>query len=202
MVDKFFTARAGRDQSGLSPLSTVYDVSDGSVTTSGAMSEVASTGNYYVTHSITSAGSYLVEHDFSVDSSATVPTKYSEGFLITSSAVAADTLSNLSTTYLHVKYRLDDLEPNLGTGSANIVSQAISGAAFEASQLSGKAITDSDLTYPVADLAAAEVVESMLGRDDIPVSNEREAMANSLVDRGYRKLKAMGVDTRYKFTNK
>lgn len=205
MVDKFFIMDHSRAETGLTDgLATLYNASAGTVSASGTMTEVGSTGRYYRTFSITTAGSYLILGDFSNSFDAgnsSTPSQVSEGFLLSTTAVTPDTVTDTATTYVHVKWRLDDLEPNLGAGSANIISQAISGANFEARTLTGLGQTDTSLTYPVADLASAEVVNTLLGRDDMSVSNERESMAKRQREQGLAKLRALGYDTKHSFTN-
>lgn len=204
MVDKFFTMDGPRFTPGLTDgLSTLYNQA-GTIISSGTMTEFGSTGRYFKMFSTSTAGSYLIIGDFTNSynaGNAPTATQLSEGFHVTATAAVPDNITSLSTTYLHVKYRLDDLEPNIGTGSANIISEAISGANFEARQLTDFTSTNTNLTYPVADLAAAQVVSTMLGRDDMTVSNKREVMYTRLREQGLQKLKNLGTNVRPNMTN-
>jgi len=174
----------------------VYSVFNqaGTSAATGTLTEAGSTGVYLGAYSSTTAGSY-----FWIADSATQPSMQSEKFLIDETAGTVDALST-STSYLHVKWRLGDIEANLGTGSANIVSQAISGAQAEVDQLTDSA-TGTVVTFAVADLAAGFVVDTMLGRDDLPVSNQRMQMAKHLKENAYKKLISKGHDLRYKLVN-
>ena len=186
-----FEFQSKNNNESLAPTISIYN-DDGTLSESGVMTHIAS-GKYKYSYSPSTADNYFA---VMVAEARTVVTD----LVSLPASGVVDTISSLTTTYLHVKYRLDDMEPNLGAGSANIVSEAISGAAYEASQLTGLAITDSGLTYPVADMAAAEVVHTLLGRDNLPVSEQRTEMADRLRQRGLDKLKAKGHDVRYRMT--
>lgn len=111
-----------------------------------------------------------------------------------------DALSTTATTYLHVKYRLGDLEANLGAGSANIVSTAISGAQAIIDEYTGTK-TGTIIVHAVADYAAGMVVDTALGMDNISVSNDRVNMAQNLKKNAIDMANAVGRDLRYKKVN-
>lgn len=160
----------------------------------GVLTEAGSTGVYLGEYSTETTGSY-----FWIADSSTQPSMQSDHFLISTAPGVTDTLTT-NTTYLHVKYRLGDIEPNLGTGSANIVSFAISGAQAEVDQLTNSS-TATVIRFAVADLAAGKVVDTFLGRDNLPVSNMRVQMAENLKEAGYTTLRSKGYDVKYSKVN-
>ncbi len=187
---KLIPYEAKRFTTGLSDvLTTVYR--NGTVVESGVASEQGATGVYFYPFTSTSAGSYLAITD-----SATQPQLDSTAWTWDTSAGTVDALT-INTSYLHVKHRLGDVESNLGAGSANIVSLAISGAQAEIDQLTGNA-TGTLVTFAVAELAAGKVVDTLLGRDDLPVSNDRVNMAKNLKENSYKMVSSYGHDVRYK----
>lgn len=103
-------------------------------------------------------------------------------------------------TYEMVKFRLGDIEANLGTGSANIISQAISGASAEIDALTNTATGDV-IDHAKAYLAAGLVVDTFLGRDDITVSNERLQMAKNLKENAYNMIKSKGINIKISKVN-
>jgi len=176
----------------------VYSVFNqaGASQATGTLTEAGSSGIYLGTFSSVTTGSY-----FWVADSATQPSMQSppEAFIINEPVGTVDSLTT-DTDYLDVKFRLGDIESNLGTGSANIVSLAISGAQAEVDQLTNTS-TGTIIRFAVADLAAGKVVDTFLGRDDMPVSNQRMQMAENLKENAYRILKAKGHDVKYSKVN-
>jgi len=191
---KLIKYEAKRFTTGLTDvLTTIYR--NGTVVESGVATEQATTGVYFYPYSSTTAGSYLAYTD-----SATQPQPKTEAWRWVSFDSAVDTLST-SVTYLHVKWRLGDIEANLGTGSANIISTAISGAQAEVDEIVGRSATTPLEVFAIADLAAGRTVDTFLGRDDLPVSNQRIQMAANLKENAYRMLKAEGHEVRYSKVN-
>ena len=107
----------------------------------------------------------------------------------------------MAVTYDMVLNRLGDIEQNLGTGSAGIVATMISGAQAEIDQLTNSS-TGTLIDFAVADLATAHVVDSLLGRDDLPTSNQRAQMSTNFKRNAYMKLNAVGHDVKYSMVNK
>jgi len=105
-----------------------------------------------------------------------------------------------TTTYDDVKFRLGDIEANLGTGSDAIIANAISGAYPEVLVATGSS-TDDLVRYAVANLAAVSIVTSFLGRDDQSVSNIRDTMVTELKQTADRQIKAIGWKTKYRKAN-
>lgn len=101
----------------------------------------------------------------------------------------------MPTTYLDVKYRLGDIEANIGTGSDAVISTAISGAYPEVLSMTGSS-TDKLVKHIVANLAAADVATSFLGRSNQSVSNQRVEMVTMLKETADRQIKAIGVKSR------
>ena len=174
----------------------VYEVFNqaGTSQATGTLTEAGSTGVYLGSYNTVTTGSY-----FWIADSATQPQMRSDFFTIATEPGTTDTLST-NTDYLNVKFRLGDIEQNLGTGSANIVSLAISGAQAEVDQLTNSA-SGNIITFAVAELAASKVVDTMLGRDDLPVSNMRREMSENLRENSYRMLRSRGFDVKYKKAN-
>jgi len=98
----------------------------------------------------------------------------------------------MTTTYLDVQYRLGDIEANIGAGSDAVIATAISGAYPEVLSMTGSS-SDKLVKHIVANLAAADVATSFLGRSNQSVSNLRTEMVLSLKETAARQIKAIGV---------
>jgi len=115
----------------------------------------------------------------------------------------------MSTTYLQVKYRLGDLEPNIGTGSDNIIAEAISGAGAELDEFTNSA-TGTIIDYAVADLAASYIIDRfMSSTEGVSISIEGVSlgpktltqMSTNFRDSAYRKAAQVGHHLRYSKAN-
>lgn len=107
----------------------------------------------------------------------------------------------MTATYDDVKFRIADIEANIGTGSDSIVTEAISGAISEVAQYCGASATGDAIDTIVADLAAKQMVDRAMGMDPMTRSPKLVILSENLEKNAMRKIKGFGVVTRYDKTN-
>lgn len=93
--------------------------------------------------------------------------------------------------YSHVKYRLGDIETNIGAGSNLIVNEMIADAYSFVNQYTGS-VTGQIIDSAAADYAAAKVVDTMMGKDSKVISADFMNLSTNLKNSCMDKIKERG----------